>query len=159
MLQCQNIGAHSRWHLRLAIDLSPQQTLLWNDLAKLINSMISTNNTLLDELHWQFNANNQFSVRSLYNLLNSGAYKSASAKVIWKVNAPLKVKVFLWLTSKNAILTRDNLTKRHSLGSLQCVLCSQAPESVDHLLLRCHSSSGIWKTIKNTFRISFTLLQ
>ena len=82
MLQCQNIGAHSHWHLRLAIDLSPQQTLLWNDLAKLINSMISTNNTLLDELHWQFNANNQFSVRSLYNLLNSGAYKSASAKVI-----------------------------------------------------------------------------
>ncbi|WMV14075.1 hypothetical protein MTR67_007460, partial [Solanum verrucosum] len=33
-------------------------------------------------------------------------------KTIWKVNIPYKVSCFIWLLSKEAVLTQDNLMKK-----------------------------------------------
>jgi hypothetical protein len=32
---------------------------------------------------------------------------------LWKIRIPLKIKVFLWLLCREAILTKDNLVKRN----------------------------------------------
>ena len=54
---------------------------------------------------------NMFTVKSVYNGLSkseSGIYR----KRIWKGKIPAKIKIFLWLMTNNAILTKDNLQKR-----------------------------------------------
>jgi hypothetical protein len=45
---------------------------------------------------------------------------------------PTRVQLFLWLMSKNKILTRDNLEKRKKLPDLSCLFCAEG-ESVNHL--------------------------
>jgi hypothetical protein len=32
---------------------------------------------------------------------------------LWKIKVPLKIRVFLWLLYREAILTKDNLVKRN----------------------------------------------
>jgi hypothetical protein len=51
---------------------------------------------------------------------------------------PLKVKIFMWLTLKNSILTKDNLLTRGWTGNELCHFYTQQ-ETVDHLLFhgRC----------------------
>jgi len=103
---------------------------------------------------WHFTSNRQFSVSSFYSLLNWGACYSATARILWKVKAPLKVRAFTWLTARHAILTRDNLSRRNWEGPLGCVLYSHATRSVNHLLFHCHFSLAVLTTIKASFGIT-----
>ncbi|KAJ3694602.1 hypothetical protein LUZ60_010082 [Juncus effusus] len=60
---------------------------------------------------------------------------------LWKLKAPSKVKLFLWLAINDKILTSDNLQKR---GSPICIMCRRAPETGPHLLSFCPYAVGIW---------------
>ena len=42
------------------------------------------------------------------------------------------------------ILTTDNLWKRHIVVVERCFMCKMCGKSVDHLLLHCYMSCGIW---------------
>ena len=53
---------------------------------------------------------------------------------IWKLNIPPRVQLFLWLLSKNKLLTRDNLAKRRPVEDNTCLLCGER-ESIIHLFL------------------------
>ena len=57
-----------------------------------------------------------FTVKSTHRLLNSTEVWSKMAKPIWEAHAPLKVRSFMWLACRNAILTRDNLLCRKWMG-------------------------------------------
>jgi len=51
-----------------------------------------------------------FSVKSLYeHMFHTEIYKPN--KRLWKAKIPLKIKLFMWLVSENAILTKNNLVK------------------------------------------------
>jgi hypothetical protein len=65
-------------------------------------------------------ANDAFSTKSIYQHLERNVACSHN-KWIWKAQIPLKLKIFLWLLFKNAILTRDNLKKCKCLGSPLCL--------------------------------------
>jgi hypothetical protein len=41
---------------------------------------------------------------------------------VWKLIVPPRVQFFLWLLSKNKLLTRDNLEKGMALDDNTCVL-------------------------------------
>jgi hypothetical protein len=56
-----------------------------------------------------------FSVKSMYAQFGAGNVEKPY-KHIWKVKIPLKIKIFLWLSHENAILTKDNLIKRKWQG-------------------------------------------
>jgi len=64
-----------------------------------------------DRIFWALGKNKKFSVKSVYNALTSsdgGLYH----RMIWKGKVPAKIKIFMWLLTNNAILTKDNLIKR-----------------------------------------------
>jgi hypothetical protein len=65
-----------------------------------------------DIFKWSLNSSGQFSVSSMYqvfidtNIVSNNSY-------LWKIRIPLKIKVFIWLLYREAILTKDNLVKRN----------------------------------------------
>ena len=66
------------------------------------------------------------------------------AKILHKTRAPGKCKFFMWLALHDRCWTADR-RKRHGLQSDDtCVLCSQLPETIDHLLVGCPFSREIW---------------
>jgi len=54
--------------------------------------------------------------------------------------------MFLWLLSKNRILTRDNLAKRRELADQTCLFCTER-ESVDHLFFHCSVAKRLWRVV------------
>ena len=65
-----------------------------------------------------FHQSGQFSVRSMYMALINGHIERN--KFIWKLNMPLKIKIFMWYLLKGIVLTKDNLARRNWNGSLRC---------------------------------------
>jgi hypothetical protein len=59
---------------------------------------------------------------------------------IWKAKIPYKIKIFLWLVEKRAILTKGNLIRRKWQGEPSCYFCD-SEEDRDHLLFQCPVAS------------------
>lgn len=60
---------------------------------------------------WRWEKTGIFSVRSIYKQLHKNL-PDHPHKFMWKSRIPLKVKNFMWLTWRNTILTKDNLSQR-----------------------------------------------
>ena len=59
-----------------------------------------------DRLCWKLTKNGEFLAKSMYlDVINSNSIPSS--KHVWKVNVPLKVKVYMWFVHKQVILTKD----------------------------------------------------
>ncbi|KAG9442213.1 hypothetical protein H6P81_018067 [Aristolochia fimbriata] len=106
-----------------------------------------------DELVWSLSPNGSYTVASAYTHFLGHPGGSSQAKLAWKLEAPPKVKMFIWSVAHNKILTRENLVRRGiSLPSLLCPLCQDKQESVDHLLLQCTMAWHIWSWFMELFR-------
>ena len=88
-------------------------------------------------------SNGNFSVRSLYKILNFRGIAPKNALLWWTVPIPLKIRIFMWLTHKNKILTTDNLHKKGWTGPTKCQFCPQ-DESIQHLFVTCTFTKKIW---------------
>ncbi|KAJ0511208.1 putative RNA-directed DNA polymerase [Helianthus annuus] len=66
----------------------------------------------------------------------------------WLHWIPKKVNCFLWRVVLDRIATKEALQiRRINLASLQCVLCNNAVESVNHLLITCETAQLVWSII------------
>jgi len=61
---------------------------------------------------WTWEKSGNFSVKSFYYSLCRDQTTMPN-KHIWKARVPLKIKVFMWLSQQEAILTKDNMAKRN----------------------------------------------
>jgi hypothetical protein len=86
-----------------------------------------------------------FSVKSTYKHLCRNDF-GASFKKIWKSKIPLKIKIFMWLVSQDAILTKDNLCKRKWKGNSSCAFCPEK-ENGNHLLFGYPTAKYIWSLL------------
>jgi len=71
-------------------------------------------------------------VHSLYSIVNSRRVILVYEPAVWKLSIPPRIHIFLWLLSKNKLLTGDNLGRRRELDDQTCLFCCEA-ESVNHL--------------------------
>jgi hypothetical protein len=44
-------------------------------------------------------------------------------KYLWKLKAPLKIRIFMWFLYRKALLTKDNIVKRNWIGWKKCAFC------------------------------------
>ncbi|XP_022031448.1 uncharacterized protein LOC110932420 [Helianthus annuus] len=66
----------------------------------------------------------------------------------WLHWIPKKVNCFLWRVVLDRIATKEALQiRRINLSSLQCVLCNNEVESVNHLLMTSESAQLVWSLI------------
>src|SRR6266508_5303118 len=66
---------------------------------------------------------------------------------LWKLNAPLKIKIFLWYLRRGVVLTKDNLAKRNWQGDLTCCFCHKS-ETINHLFFECRLARSIWTILQ-----------
>lgn len=88
-------------------------------------------------------------MNSLYNGLTKnegGVYH----KRIWKCKVPAKIKIFLWLITVGALLTKDNMRKRNWQGDPCCAFCD-CVETSPHLFFQCPVAKVIWSVIAKCF--------
>jgi hypothetical protein len=57
-----------------------------------------------------------------------------------------RLHFFLWLLSKNKLLTRNNLEKRRHLDDRSYLFCAE-DESVDHLFFECVVAKRAWAIV------------
>ena len=104
-----------------------------------------------DQLCWKLTRSGHFTVKSMYDVINSSVIPNS--KHVWKVKVPLKIKVFMWFVHKQVILTKDNLVKRNWTGSTRCSFCDR-DETIKHLFFDCPLAKVLWHTVHIAFNIS-----
>jgi hypothetical protein len=65
----------------------------------------------------------------------------------------LKIKVFIWLLYREAILTKDNLVKRNWHGNAKCCFFD-SDETIQHLFFDYALAKFIWRVTQITFGLS-----
>ena len=56
-----------------------------------------------------------------------------------------KIRLFLWVALSNEVLTREIRRKRAWQWPRKCVLYKRDDEALDHLLVHCSFTKGVWK--------------
>lgn len=93
-----------------------------------------------------------YSVRSMYQHLGNED-RVQKYKELWCAKLPLKIKIFMWLVSQDAILTKDNMVKRKWKGDERCVFYGDKETSM-HLIFECVNAKGIWSVIVFAFGVT-----
>ena len=94
---------------------------------------------------WLGERDGKFSVKSQYASIWAADTEDKN-KNLWKAKIPLKIKVFMWLVKSNAILTKDNLSKKGWQGDQTCSFCS-TPETIEHLFFGCAMARYCWSLV------------
>jgi hypothetical protein len=105
-----------------------------------------------DALIWQHHSSGIYSSQSMYSIINFRGVSPVYVPSVWKLTVPPRVQLFLWLLSKNKILTRDNLEKRRPLDDKTCVFCSE-PKMACHLFYDCIVARRAWQLISENLDV------
>jgi hypothetical protein len=100
-------------------------------------------------LIWQFQSSGVYSSQSLDSVINFRGVMLVYIPIIWKLIVPPRIHFFLWLLSKNKLLTRDNLDKRRNLDDASCLFFSER-ETATHLFLECIVARRAWMLISRS---------
>lgn len=135
--------------------------VLLNDWHQVLHIISTT--TLpqgLDHFQWHWDTKGVFTVRSLYLFLNFHGVQPIQLLLWWQLPVPPKIRAFMWLMSKNKILTKLQLQDRGWQGDLRCQFCP-LEESSDHLFFQCFFARAIWFYMGDCqhFRHHWTTLQ
>eukprot|EP00253_Pinus_taeda_P014726 PITA_14726 len=106
-----------------------------------------------DILRWGNSIKGFFSTKEAYFLTSEQLDIDSTPdwRIIWERNWWPKVSIFIWLASKNKILTWDRIQKKGFIGPSRCCLCKLEEETKDHLLLHCPFAKSLWIRAKRTF--------
>jgi hypothetical protein len=106
-----------------------------------------------DTLRWSLTKDGKFTVNSFYKALKMQQVIFPHKK-LWGFKVPLKIKIFIWLFTKNKILTKDNLFKRGwRKGKANCQFCDQT-ETLQHLFFDCPLARLLWNIVKCALNIN-----
>ena len=89
----------------------------------------------------------QYSIKVCYRLLKGGIASPLLAGLIWNSCIPSKMSVFTWEVWWGKVLTMDQLKKKGFQIASRYPLCQEAEESLDHLLIHCPTTWGLWATL------------
>ncbi|XP_058761431.1 uncharacterized protein LOC131634822 [Vicia villosa] len=110
-----------------------------------------------DVFHWKLNPSGVFSVASVTSLVSNAkdnAWPIHTIKLLekmWKSKVPKMVHIFSWGFFIDRLPLKDLLLHRgvSNFTSLDCVLCSNHPESSLHLFFHCNVSKAVWGKVYN----------
>lgn len=101
-----------------------------------------------DELVWAFHSSGKFTTKSFTHELDklSPVTHHDAVKGVWRGLVPHRIEVFVWSALLERINSRQKLAHLGIIPTENdvCVLCSQASESSNHLLLHCIVAQQLW---------------
>ncbi|KAJ3673296.1 hypothetical protein LUZ60_006670 [Juncus effusus] len=107
------------------------------------------------QITWRWGSRKCYSAKEVYKRLNNPGVTVTWHSPLWKMHAPLKIKVFLWLLIHNKLLTADNLAKRNWPRYNRCKLCNRDFESASHLFFNCIYARAIWTHSFASWNVTF----
>jgi hypothetical protein len=125
-------------------NVSERLMRMWEELNSIGESINLTEEE--DSIMWSFSSSGQYSVQSLYAIINHRGVTPVFGHTVWNLNIPSRVQFFLWLLSSNRLLTRDNLAKRREVNYPTCLFCDEQ-ESISHLFFQCCVAKHVWAAI------------
>lgn len=64
--------------------------------------------------------------------------------MLWKLNIPNKIKLFVWRSFHDCIPTNVNLSRHDVEVEVVCPLCRKHPETTNHALFTCSRFERLW---------------
>lgn len=84
-----------------------------------------------DEVKWARNPTGNFTTKTAYELVSESSLQRHNEglwKMVWKIQGPKRVRVFMWKLLNNGVLTNDVRLRRHMTSSDLCPLCRSSAE-------------------------------
>ncbi|GAU22731.1 hypothetical protein TSUD_138560 [Trifolium subterraneum] len=121
---------------------------------------VCLNPRVADRYTWKGNLNGLYTAQDGYHWLNrvkptNSSTKDISWSWLWHIEAPEKIKFFLWTALHNSLPTRAMLSHRGLLSVYACPMCNAAEETTMHCLRDCEFIKHLWKTIGYTDQTFF----
>lgn len=116
---------------RLPLNLMEQEEIHRLEAIVCSTSLLSDTE---DSVTWRWESSGRFSARSAYDFLTFSGVVANKLPQLWKIKAPLRIKIFIWLAARNRILTAEILARRGWQGPSICVLYHNNEENLEHLL-------------------------
>ena len=123
--------------------------------AELIKKIPLSRNAAEDNLYWSYSPSRNYLCKSGYRFLKEEVellsnplappiYEKRVWKEIWQIQAPPKIKNFLWRAYRNALPTKQALMQRKIVEDPMCERCKQAVEDMLHTLRSCPKLDVVW---------------
>ncbi|KAK9078927.1 hypothetical protein SSX86_002986 [Deinandra increscens subsp. villosa] len=128
---------------------------VWSNIVK-IEKVLFKKNVRLKELLvfdgvkwvWTKSPDSMFSISSIRKTIGYGPYPDGPPHISWIDFVPSKVNILLWRAQLGRLPTMECLVKRNvPVGSLQCPVCNECNESVDHIFTGCRVANEVWATV------------
>jgi zinc-binding in reverse transcriptase len=126
---------NNNWVLYLKEPLSQQALQQKESLIRALPQMIFTPPN--DQPIWRWDTTSRYSVKSCYTAIKEGPFIASNIEIIWKLNIPTRVTIFIWLLLQDRLLTYDNLIKRGWCIPNMCYMCRSSIENATHLFSKC----------------------
>ncbi|KAK4283181.1 hypothetical protein QN277_000163 [Acacia crassicarpa] len=99
-------------------------------------------------LRWKWTKSGEFTVKSAYDSLRpTEVHPDKLWSTIWKIKAPERCRIFMWLVLHNRLLTNVSRCKRGISTDGRCQICQVDEESLLHVLRDCPISHDLWRQI------------
>ena len=121
--------------------LSFLQSCQLNALQQPLLPIISSH--IADVPVWKLTSSGVLSMKSFYRFLSFSCLRCPFSNVIWKLHALEKVKVFLWLATKNRLYTYNILSKKGWNLSLGCAFCDYSSKTAKYLIFCCSFAKSL----------------
>jgi hypothetical protein len=125
-------GSNLRCTFRRCVDIRLYN--MWEELLSIASSICLSDKD--DDMVWMFNSSRIYSSHCLYRVVNFRGVKPVFLPAVSILHVPPRIHFFLWLVSKNKLLTRDNLGKRRRVDDPSYLLHVEN-ETVHLLLFNC----------------------
>ena len=127
----------------------PSTPIELHQLQELLASVYNINlSDSPDKWSWAHDPSNNFTTKSMTNLLQNASYGPKRWSFPWNKLAPLKSNVLGWKLEMNRVPTYDLLLRRNiAIPSLTCHICNNHQETSHHLFLTCSFADELWTYI------------
>lgn len=145
----RTVGAalhNEQWILDLqhgdTMAIATEYLRLWrliNDAHTILNSAEE------DRICWTDTRDGRYTAKSAYRIQCQQAPNPSFNALIWKVWAPNKLKMFMWIFLQNRLWCNDRLQRRGWPNRYFCPLCLRNLETSTHLIWSCNFPKEIWR--------------
>lgn len=97
-----------------------------------------------DKICWRWTPSLQYSAKSAYQMFFQGSTQLDGASLVWQTWAPQRAKLFMYFALNRRTWTSERRHRHNLQDSADSALCSQAPETIEHLLLHCPIAKDVW---------------
>ena len=106
---------------------------------------------ILDMLTWKHDISGQYVAKLGYDWLcslNQNSLPERNWIYVWKLKAPEKIKVFIWLVGHRALLKNQEHIRRHLALNPTYSRCGLSSNDVFHYLKYCPKVRSIWEWLR-----------